>query len=491
MQLDARSNPWVTLWTLCIGFFMIMLDMTIVVVATPAIMSDLRSDISDVIWVTSAYLLTFAVSLLVTGRLGDRFGPKNVYISGLVLFTASSIWCGLATSVGVLIAARAVQGLGASLIAPQTMALITRVFPPDKRGTAMGVWGAVAGVASLVGPVVGGVFVDVLGWQWIFYMNVPLGLIGLVLALRFIPRLETRSHRFDIPGVLLSSTGMFLLVFGLQQGDANRWSPTTWVMVATGVIVLVGFILYQSKSKREPLVPLSLFRVRNFALASVAIGAVNAAMTAMVLPIFFYLETVREMSPTRAALTFSPMALCQVLLAPSVGRLVDKVHPRYIPMFGFMLNFIGLVWLATMLKVDQPIWQLMIPVALMGLAMCCIWAPLGATATHDLPMDLIGAGAGLYNTIRQVGAVLGSAAIGALIAARMTANGIASPATHDQARHLPSSLLHPFSSALAQSLVIPIVVLLIGLVASIMLTAHKKPAQATTDMSNSERTSVA
>ncbi|WP_040738505.1 MFS transporter, partial [Nocardia tenerifensis] len=200
--MTTQRNPWLALTALVVGFFMILLDMTIVAVANPAIMTDLHADISKVIWVTSAYLLAYAVPLLVTGRLGDRFGPKNIYLIGLAVFTAASLWCGLSGTIGMLIAARAAQGIGAALMTPQTMAVITRTFPPDKRGAAMGLWGAVAGLATLVGPILGGVLVDGLSWKWIFFVNVPIGLVAFALAAWLVPALPTNRHKFDIPGVL-------------------------------------------------------------------------------------------------------------------------------------------------------------------------------------------------------------------------------------------------------------------------------------------------
>ncbi|MET1052679.1 MAG: MFS transporter, partial [Mycetocola sp.] len=189
--MENIVKPWPALWALVLGFFMILVDSTIVSVANPAIMEGLDAGISDTLWVTSAYLLAYAVPLLVTGRLGDRFGPKNLYLTGLVVFTLASVWCGLSGDIGTLIVARVFQGLGASLMTPQTMAVITRIFAPDKRGAAMGLWGAAAGVATLVGPILGGVLVDSLGWEWIFFINVPVGIVAFVLAWRLVPRLST------------------------------------------------------------------------------------------------------------------------------------------------------------------------------------------------------------------------------------------------------------------------------------------------------------
>ena len=189
---EARTgSPWPALWAIALGFFMILVDANIVSIATPAVMAALHADVDAVVWVTSAYLLAYVVPLLITGRLGDRFGPKRCYLVGLAIFTAASLWCGLTGSIGGLVAARIVQGLGAALLSPQTMAVITRTFPADQRGRAMSLWGVVAGVAVLAGPILGGLLVDGLGWEWIFFVNVPVGVVGLVVAARLLPDLST------------------------------------------------------------------------------------------------------------------------------------------------------------------------------------------------------------------------------------------------------------------------------------------------------------
>src|SRR3712207_4865980 len=234
-RVENVSRPWPALWSLVIGFFMILIDTTIVSVANPRIMEGLDTDINAVIWVTSAYLLAYAVPLLITGRLGDRFGPKKLYLLGLVVFTLASLWCGLSRDVETLIAARVLQGLGAAIMTPKTMAVITRIFPPNRRGAAMALWGATAGVATLVGPILGGVLVDGFGWEWIFFINVPVGVAGFILAWRFVPSLTTHPHRFDIPGVVLSAVGLFLLVFGIQEGETYDWGTITGPVTVWGL----------------------------------------------------------------------------------------------------------------------------------------------------------------------------------------------------------------------------------------------------------------
>ena len=462
---DARS-PWPALWAVALGFFMILVDATIVSIATPTIMAAFGADVDDVVWVTSAYLLAYVVPLLVTGRLGDRFGPKPMYLAGLALFTLASLWCGLTGSITGLIVARVVQGLGASVMSPQTMAIITRTFPADQRGRAMSLWGAVAGVAVLVGPILGGVLVDALGWEWIFFVNVPIGVVGLVLAARLIPALSTAVRRFDLLGVALSAVGMFLLVFGLQEGQAFAWGPTAWLLMGGGVAVLGLFVAWQrSRANAEPLVPPSLFTDRNFSLANVAITAVGFTVTAQAFPITLYAQGVLGLSPTGSALLLAPSAVISTALAPYVGRLTDRAHPRWIAAVG-LGSFAGsLLWLAAVMGPEAPIWTLLLPMVLMGVGSGFMWAPISTAATRNLPMDRAGAGAGVYNTTRQVGAVLGSAGIAALMQSRLAAGLPGAGDAETAVRSLPPALHAAFSTAMAQSLVLPAVVLLIGLAA--------------------------
>src|SRR5699024_1280843 len=251
-DLPAGVRPWPALWALCLGFFMILVDATIVSVATPALMRDLDADVNEVMWVTSAYLLAYAVPLLITGRLGDRFGPRNMYLLGLTIFTASSLWCGLTDDIRQLIIARVIQGLGAALLTPQTMTVITRIFPAVRRGQAMGAWGAVAGVATLVGPLVGGVLVDAAGWEWIFFVNVPVGIVGFGLALWLVPVLPRRSHSFDWLGVVLSAAALFLIVFAVQEGENADWAGWIWAMMAAGAVVFAACLYWQSRTTGEP-----------------------------------------------------------------------------------------------------------------------------------------------------------------------------------------------------------------------------------------------
>ncbi|HMS77294.1 DHA2 family efflux MFS transporter permease subunit [Gordonia sp. (in: high G+C Gram-positive bacteria)] len=489
-QGAITTRPWIALMALCVGFFMILVDMTIVAVAQPQIMEALGTDVNGVVWVTSAYLLTYAVPLLITGRLGDKFGPKKVYQLGLLVFTLASLWCGLSDSIGELIAARSVQGLGAALITPQTMAVITRIFPPEKRGAAMGVWGTVAGVATLVGPLLGGVLTDSLGWEWIFFVNIPIGIIGLVLAATLVPDVETHDHRFDLVGVGLSAVGVFALVFGIQEGEKNDWAWWIWSMIAAGVLVLALFFYWQSRIRTEPLVPLELFRDRNFTLSNLGIASMGFAISGLMLPAMFFLQLVGGMSPTQSAVMMVPQAILTGILAPIVGRILDRVDPRLIICTGLGLAAISMGWLGLAVRPETPVWQVLIPMSLMGVASAGIWAPLAATATRNLPWHQAGAGAGVYNTTRMIGSVLGAAMVGALMQTRLAAElpaGIDTGAAQDTVDQLPEFLREGFATAMGQSIYLPAIALVLGVVVTAFLQRPASAQRAGADVAESVR----
>ena len=480
----ARS-PWPALFALVIGFFMILVDTTIVAVANPAIKAALdpnTANLDNVVWVTSSYLLAYAVPLLITGRLGDRFGPKSIYLIGLVIFTGASLACGLSPTLGALIAWRAVQGLGAALMTPQTMAVITRTFPPHRRGAAMALGGATAGVATLVGPLAGGLLVDGLGWEGIFFINVPVGVIAFVLAAVLVPRLETHRHRFDIVGVVLSAAALFCIVFGLQEGEAYDWGViwgpiSVWGLIIVGIILLGIFIWTQARTRSEPLVPLPLFRDRNFSLANLAIAAVGFAVTTMALPLMFFLQLARGLTPTESALLLIPMAVLSGVLAPLAGRWLDRTDARWLLVPGILLVSVSLWWYAAMLSVDTPIWMFLLPSALMGIGNAGMWGPLATAATNSLSPREAGAGAGIYNTTRTVGSVIGSAAIAAFMQSRLEANlpGAAESTESFGGGVLPAPVVDGFSTAMAQTLMLPASVTLIAVAASLFI--HRKPRQ--------------
>jgi EmrB/QacA subfamily drug resistance transporter len=329
----------------------------------------------------------------------------------------------------------------------------------------MSLWGATAGVAHLVGPLLGGVLVDSLSWEWIFFVNVPVGIVGLVLAARLVPTLPTHPHRFDWLGVALSGLGMFFLVFGIQQGHKYNWN--NWVMAAiiAGVALFVMFVVWQSRNRAEPLVPLSLFHDRNFSISNFSISTMSFTATAMGFPIMLYAQLVRGYSPLESALLFVTLALLSIVMAPIVGKFTDKVHPRTLCGLGFAVTAFAVYLISRTLTPDGAVWHILGAMALLGFGMAGIWAPLAATATRNLPMHLAGAGSGVYNATRQVGAVLGSAAIAVLIDSRIAAHGLSGGAEPEGAlQQLPAIVRDPFSQALADAMLLPAAVLVLGLV---------------------------
>ena len=470
---DLRDS-WKALAALCVGFFMILIDMTIVSVATPAILETYApygASVNDVIWVTSAYLLAYAVPILIMGRLGDRIGPKKMYLGGLVVFTIASLWCGLSfqlsTSITMLIAARVLQGFGAAAVAPQTMAVITRIFPRESRGSAMSLWGATAGVATLVGPILGGVLVDQAGWEWIFFINIPVGVIGVALAWRLVPTLETHEHDFDWLGVGLSGLALFLLVFGIQEGHQLDWSATIVSMILAGLLIGALFIWWQDRNTNEPLMPLGLFADRNFSLANVAIATVGFTFVSLGFPLMLWAQLVRGDSPTQAGLLLAPMAVTSILLAPVAGPLADRIHPRILAGFGLFVLAASVLLLALAVDANTPLWQILGAMALLGVGSSFSWAPLTTTANRNLPLHQAGAGSGIYNTTRQIGSVVGAAAIAVLMDARMAANGLSGggPSEASLGGTLPAQVHGPFSDAMGQAMYVIPAVLCIGLVA--------------------------
>ncbi|TQJ30507.1 DHA2 family efflux MFS transporter permease subunit [Microbacterium sp. SLBN-146] len=477
---SAQNTPrsaWPALWALVIGFFMILVDTTIVSVANPAIKAALDPDtnnLDNVVWVTSAYLLAYAVPLLITGRLGDRFGPKNIYLVGLAIFTLASLGCGLSPTLGALIAFRAVQGIGAALMTPQTMAVITRTFPPNQRGAAMGLWGATSGVAMLVGPLAGGLLVDGFGWEWIFFVNLPVGVIGFVLAWILVPRLEKHPHRFDLVGVVLSAVALFLIVFGLQEAQTYDWGViwgpvTVWGLILVGIAVLGLFIWQQFRTKSEPLVPMALFRDRNFSVANLGIAAVGFTVTSMSLPLMFFIQLARGLTPTESALLLVPMAVAAGVLSPIAGRWIDRTDPRVLLVPGLLLVAGSLVLYSVFMNLDTPIWAFLIPSLIMGIGNAGMWGPLATTATRNLSPRQAGAGAGIYNTTRTIGSVLGSAAIAAFMQARLEANLPGAGDGGFEAGQLPDVVAGPFATAMAQTILLPAAVMLVGVVAVLFL----------------------
>lgn len=421
------AGPWPALAALCLGLFMIVVDTSIVSVAVPVMVRDLRTSLNAVVWVTSAYLLTYAVPMLFTSRLGDRYGPRRLFVAGLAVFTAACLGAATAPNVQTLIAARAVEGFGAALLTPQTLTLITHLFPDGRRGRAMGLLGASSGLATVTGPLLGGVLVDGLGWEAIFYVNVLLGAATLLLSLRVLPDWRPgHARRSDPLGVLLSCAGLALIVFGVQNGEAYDWGViagpvTVPLVVAAGAVLLAVFVLWQLRMRGEPLLPLAVFRDRDFSVSVVIAACLGFSMTGMFLPLVIHLQTNLGLTPAGAGLLTVPMALLAAGLGPFTGRLSDRVNAKYLVVSGLSGMAGGLALVAVRTTATAPAPALLPGLVVCGLGMGLVLVPLNSAALRTVRPELRGTASGVYFTARQLGAVLGSAVTSLFLQARTSA----------------------------------------------------------------------
>jgi len=428
---------------LCLGFFMVLLDLTIVNIAIPSMVDGLHASLDQVLWVLNAYTLTYAVLLITSGRLGDRFGQRTIFLIGLAVFTLASAACGLAQDPNQLIVARVVQAVGGALLTPQTLAILTSIFPPERRGAAFGVWGGIAGLATIAGPVLGGVLTTYLDWRWIFYVNVPIGIVALIATLVVIPDLRPgRAASIEPIGVLLASGGLLAITYGLIEGQRYSWGTVTTVagvpitipaILVAGAVLLVLFFVWDAR-RASPLVPMALFRDRNYSVMNWVGAALNFAMIGLFLPLTIFLQSALGFTALKAGLTMLPMSLVSMFLAPVAGRLADRLGGKYILMTGLALFGAGMAWVDLSASIDTT-WLTLLPgLVIGGIGLGCTFAPMATVAMRNVQPQLAGAASGVLNTTRQVGGAIGSAVIGAVLQNQLAAS------LHDQAVHYAAQL---------------------------------------------------
>jgi EmrB/QacA subfamily drug resistance transporter len=447
-QARRTSSPWLALAVLALGLFMTLLDLTIVNVAIPSIVDDLRASLDQVLWVLNGYSLMYAVLLITSGRLGDIFGPRNMFGAGIVVFTIASAFSGLAHDPTQLILARGAQGLGAAILAPQGLPIMTTLFPPERRGGVFAIYGALSGLAVLLGPVLGGFIVTHFGWRWIFYVNLPVGLITLVLAFLFVPDLRPgRRHRLDWVGVVLATLGLFGIVFGLIEGQRYEWG-TVWSgitipeIIAAGVLVLAIFLLVQwRRQDREPLLPFAVFKDRNYRFMALVLLAMGFAIVGVFLPLTLYYQSVLGLSAFDAGLAIAPQPLAMMLLSGVAAPLAAR-YAKYILVAGLCLFAVGMAYIAWTAQVTSNRWLFVPGLVIAGAGMAGIWTPVYSLATRDLQPRFAGVASGVISTVQELGAVLGSAAIGALLQNQL-ANDLHSRAV-SYATQLPAQAQGPF-----------------------------------------------
>ncbi len=412
-----ENRKWWTLAAVAVGLFMIMLDNTVVNVALPSIQKDLHIGASELEWVFNAYALTFGVLLLSGGKLADLFGRRAIFIAGLVVFTGASLWCGLAGGAASLIAARSVQGVGAALMNPATLSIITATFPPRQRGTAIGIWAGVSALALAIGPLVGGILTQDINWSWIFFINIPVGVLGVLAARIFIDetRDTSRVQRLDLPGLVTSAVGLFALTLALIETNDHAWGSTLVMSLFAGsVVALAAFVLLEMH-QRVPMLDLTLFRDRTFAGANAVMLLIGLAMFG----IFFYnslfLQRVLDYGAIKTGATFLPMTVLIIFVAPAAGKISDRVGPRWLMGLGMALLTGSLLLFAT-LDASSSWWNILPGLLVGGFGIAITMAPTTAAAMGSVPVNKAGVGSAVINSMRQVGGSLGVAIMGALLA---------------------------------------------------------------------------
>jgi EmrB/QacA subfamily drug resistance transporter len=421
-RIFAEENrKWWTLGAVAFGLFMIMLDNTVVFVALSSIQSDLKISQSELEWVVNGYALTFAVLMLTGGKLADMLGRRLIFIVGLTIFTASSLACGLATGASFLIGARVVQGVGAALMNPATLSIITATFPPRQRGTAIGIWVGVSAMALAIGPLIGGILTEQINWSWIFFINVPVGIAGIIVSRLFISesRDESEEQRLDLPGLLASAIGLFGLTYALIEGNNYGWGSAR-ILVSFGVaaVAFVAFVLLEHR-QRVPMLDLSLFKNSTFAGANVTMLLVALAMFGVFFFNSLYLGQVLGYSPIQTGATFLPLTVLIVFVAPLAGRFSDKIGSRWLMGAGLVLLSGSLLSFST-LGVDSNFWDIVPGLILGGFGMSLAMTPTTAAAMGSVPVDKAGVGSAVLNSMRQVGGSLGIALMGAIVASSVS-----------------------------------------------------------------------
>ncbi len=413
---NPETRKWWTLVAVAFGLFMIMLDNTVVNVALPSIAKDLGVSISSLEWVVNGYALTFGVLLLTGGKLADLLGRRRIFIVGLIVFTASSFVCGFANSSGVLIGARVVQGIGAAMMNPATLSIITATFPPRQRGMAIGVWAGVSALALAIGPLVGGAITEHINWSWVFYINVPIGVLGIFAARIFIDESKDRTpQRLDIPGLFTSAVALFALTYSLIESNDRGWGdPLVLGLLGVAAVFFVAFVLLE-QHQRLPMLDLTLFRNASFASANAVMFLIGLAMFGTFFFVSLYVQNVLGYAPLKAGATFLPMTVLIILVAPQAGRLSDRLGPRAMMVPGVALVTASLA-LFSIQDEGSTFWTLLPALIVGGLGMALAMAPTTSAAMHAVPVDKAGVGSAVINSMRQVGGSVGIAVTGAIVA---------------------------------------------------------------------------
>jgi EmrB/QacA subfamily drug resistance transporter len=411
---NAREKV-IVLLTMCFALAMAMLDNTVVNVALPTLSRELSAGVSDLQWIVDGYVLAFASLLLTGGILGDRYGRKRLFLLGLTVFTLASLACGLSQSSSQLIMARAVQGIGAALLLPGTLSIITVTFPPHERAKAIGLWAGFSGLALALGPTVGGWMVENIGWESVFFLNVPIGVIALLTAVRTVRESTSEeTRRVDLVGLALGTAGLFSVTFGLIEANERGWSdPLIVGSLVAAAVLLAAFLRWQHRTD-HPMMPLHFFRIPAFSAGNAVAFAMSLGMFSTFFFMSLYMQVIRGYTPFQAGVRFLPMTLMIVVTAPNAGRIAQRIGSRAPMTIGLTLTGAGLLALSFG-SVATPYWVLGLLFLVMGIGMGATMAPMTAAVMNAVGPQRAGLGSAMTNTSREVGGVFGIALLGTIL----------------------------------------------------------------------------
>jgi EmrB/QacA subfamily drug resistance transporter len=417
--VTEENKKWWTLAAVAFGLFMIMLDNTVVNVALPSIQRELGMQLSELEWIVSGYALTFAALMLIGGRLADAYGRRLIFVVGIAVFTLASLACGLASSGEALIAARVAQGVGAALMNPATLSIIAVTFPPRQRGTAIGIWAGTSALALALGPLIGGLLTEHASWNWIFFVNVPIGVLGIAASFLLIDESRDESHeRLDLPGLATSGLGLFALTYGLIEGNNYGWGSVRIVGAFVVAAVSLTLFVLLERRQRAPMLDLTLFRNRTYVGANLAMLLVALAMFGVFFFVSLYMQNVLGYSAVEAGAAFLPMTLLIIVIAPLAGRASDRWGSRWLITGGMVLLAAQLAYFSQ-LSDDATFWVLLPALVLGGFGMSMTMTPSSAAAMRAVPVEKAGIGSAVLNACRQVGGSTGIALMGAIMASRL------------------------------------------------------------------------
>jgi EmrB/QacA subfamily drug resistance transporter len=511
VKTKPSNKKWWVLASISFALFMILLDVTIVNIAIPHIMTSLNVSLSSIEWVINVYVLVFAVLLLTLGKLGDLFGRKLLFMIGLAVFTLASLGCTLAPNFVFLVIGRGIQAIGGAAMLPATLSILNVEFGKSGRGLALGVWGAVAGAANALGPIIGGSLVDAFDWRYIFLINVPIGVIAFIAAFIVIreSKDEKTDRHIDFRGIIIFSVALFCLTFALVEGQSYGWTSLT--ILSLFGIALVGFIVFViiELKTASPLAQLRLFKDKTFSAGNFIGLVINFGLIGVIFLLVLYLQIVLKIDALTAGLWILPLPLSIIVIAPFAGRFTDKIGGRWILFAGTLLSALGIFLMSDLLTIST--WtDLLVPLIILGVGIGMVMAPVTTVVMSSTPIQQSGMGAGLLSTTRQIGAVMGISVLGAILQSQLVTNvtnalaqysmvpsairdkivsGVTSGGMNIGAGSIPADIPFKdqltelfktqFANSLSTAMQVGVIVLLLGTIASLFVASHiqktKKP----------------